>query len=307
MALNDAPSLADPLRYTPYGGRKKPFAIGLEPLDPKTWIEPDADLEHYLSEKDRLFESRKDDVFRARADTIDAQREALGFLTDHLTAEHSNVYRRTETGSIRILQTDRVVDPMDPVRPPLETAARLVQDDLVLMRRENEAYVLAAAAVCFPSSWSLAEKFGLPLDAIHEPVPGYAGVMAERMRRIFDRLSSDQIVWRTNWSIYDTAALPAFRNSEQFSGLWQDRNFDKAFIRVERQTLRRLPESGDLLFTIRIYLDPMERLQCHPERARLAAGLRTQLLALDADQLSYKALTVHRDSLAKYLEELASR
>ena len=65
--------------------------------------------------------------------------------------------------------------------------------------------------VCFPSSWSLEEKFGLSLDAIHEPVPGYAGKMARRMNLIFDRLPEDQIVWRTNWSIYGNDTLPSFR------------------------------------------------------------------------------------------------
>ena len=36
-----------------------------------------------------------------------------------------------------------------------------------------------------------------------------------------------------------------------------------AFIRVERQTLRKLPQSGDILFTIQIYLDPLGMIACH--------------------------------------------
>ena len=35
----------------------------------------------------------------------------------------------------------------------------------------------------------------------------------------------------------------------------------RAFIRVERQTLRKLPVTGDILFTIRIHLDPMAALR----------------------------------------------
>mgnify|MGYP000846223527 CR=1 FL=1 len=32
---------------------------------------------------------------------------------------------------------------------------------------------LAAGSLCFPSSWSLVEKFGKPLQDIHAPVPGF--------------------------------------------------------------------------------------------------------------------------------------
>jgi hypothetical protein len=46
------------------------------------------------------------------------------------------------------------------------------------------------------------------------------------------------------------------------------------YLRLERQTLRKLPESGDILFTIRIYIDPLSALETHPEGASLAAGHR---------------------------------
>ena len=45
-----------------------------------------------------------------------------------------------------------------------------------------------------------------------------------------------------------------------------------AFIRVERQTLRKLPSSRDILFTIRIHLDPLAVLARHPDRATLASS-----------------------------------
>ena len=70
-----------------------------------------------------------------------------------------------------------------------------------------------------------------------------------------------------------------------------------AFIRVERQTLRKLPASGDILFTIRIHLDPMKVLESHPDRAALAASFAAQLAALDKAQLDYKGLTADRDRL----------
>ena len=77
------------------------------------------------------------------------------------------------------------------------------------------------------------------------------------------------------------------------------------FVRVERQTLRRLPQSGDILFTIRVHHDPLSALTKHPDGTRLASGLRDQLLALDVDQLAYKGLNRQRDSIAAKLADLA--
>ncbi|TIU52784.1 MAG: DUF3445 domain-containing protein, partial [Mesorhizobium sp.] len=56
---------------------------------------------------------------------------------------------------------------------PLVQASLLVQEDLILMRRDESGWRLAAGSLCFPSSWSLLEKFGKPLQQIHAPVPGF--------------------------------------------------------------------------------------------------------------------------------------
>ena len=83
---------------------------------------------------------------------------------------------------------------------PLITAARLVQEDLCLLRAGAEGYALAAAVVCFPSRWSLAEKAGKPLRAIHGPVPDYEAELTRPVDRFFDMLKPERPVWRANWS-----------------------------------------------------------------------------------------------------------
>ena len=74
---------------------------------------------------------------------------------------------------------------------------------------------------------------------------------------------------------------------------------------VERQTLRKLPVSRDILFTIRIHLDPLKVLAGHPDRATLAASFAAQLEALDEPQLDYKGLTSDRDRLVAFLADMA--
>ena len=295
------------LAHAPYADGHKPFSIGLAPLDLADWIEPDERLLPDLAEKDRLFAGRRDIVFAAEPDTRDAQREVLDLLLAHLTTHFPETCRIEPDGTVAIAG-DRRVDPAADADAPLLTAARLVQEDLVLMRRGPDGWRLAAAALCFPSAWSLTEKFGASLDGLHGNVPGYAGAMGTRMARIFDSLRLEHPVWRLNWSIYPDDRLHHPESKEQprawFGGA--DDFAAAAFVRVERQTLRRLPVSGDILFTIRIHVDPMLDFRRHPDGARMASGLRDRLLSLDPAQLAYKGLAAHRDRLAEALARIAA-
>lgn len=303
------------LARTPYDGSATPFTIGLKPLDLSDWIEIDRHYAEHLGEKDRLIAESPEAVFAAEAGTGDAQREVLELVVDHLIRCSPHIFPgRAERDVLDSRLARFQAHGSD--EPQLQVAARVVQEDLVLMRRGEAGWRLAAASLCFPSSWSLAEKFGRPLADIHEPVPAFGRDTrnAALIERIFDKLHVDRPVERLNWSIQEDARLHHPRSKSQRDAraerkggsLLGARPADAAFIRVERQTLRKLPRSGDILFTIRIYLDPLERLRRHPERARLAASLADQLSALDRDQLAYKGLAEDRDALVAALDEIAA-
>lgn len=292
------------LAHTPYDGSKQPFTVGLAPLDLGDWIEPDGNLSAHLAEKQRLFALDERAVFRAEADTVAAQAEVLALLLDHLPRRFPDLYAVNDE-TVRVLPTGDCYRIEDWRHAPLRLAALLVQEDLVLMRKSDQGYRLAAAALCFPSSWSLAEKFGQSMPAIHDDVPGFNdGRMGRIVAKLFDNLGVDAPVWRLNWALYSDAALhqPRAGSLERAAG---HANNDLLFVRIERQTLRRLPKSGDILFTIRVHHDPVSALAKHPDGAQLATSLRDQLLALDADQLAYKGLTKQRDAIAAKLAELA--
>jgi len=271
-------------RHAPYAGARRPFSIGLAPIEAARWLDPDGQCAAELAEKTRLLAEHRGQVVLSSPDTVAAEREVLDLVAGFLGA---------------------VPAPVD--ASPIVDAALLVQDDLCLMRRHADGWRLVAACLCFPSSWSLIAKANLPMAAIHAPVPGFAGTMAERVERIFDKLPEDTIVERFNWSIYDDGELfhPAPKaRRRRFSEPGAD-IAATAFVRVERQTLRRLPVSGDILFTIRNHVDPLAAFGPHPNRATLARGLAAQLRGLDAAQLAYKNLAADRDKLATALDELA--
>src|SRR4029079_7037701 len=69
------------------------------------------------------------------------------------------------------------VDALLPLLPAIERAALLVEDDLCILVRDTDGdggFVLGAGCVCAPSHWSLRDKLGQPIAAIHERVPHYA-------------------------------------------------------------------------------------------------------------------------------------
>ncbi|WP_269932368.1 heme-dependent oxidative N-demethylase family protein [Aminobacter sp. HY435] len=298
--------------HTPYDGTSKPFAVGLKQADARDWIESDDHLEAYLTEKDRLYAALPDKVFVAEPETRAAQQEVLDLLVAHLVERYPEIYR-LEGGRCIIADTGRVVDVADPGNYPLIAASRLVQEDLILMRRGENGWRLAAGSLCFPSSWKLTEKFGLPIHDIHGPVPGFGpGTrMAELIARMFDKLAV--LVERFNWSVQANGELyhPLSDRQRLARSAAADSNFPgadvagHAFIRVERQTLRKLPVSGDVLFTIRIYLDPLTVLARHEDRVRLAASFAEQLTSLERDQLDYKGLAADRGRLVAFLDGIA--
>lgn len=282
--------------HTPYDGSSKLFSIGLRPLDLSRWIEADGHIGAHLAEKRRLYAEIPQEVFVEEPDTRAAQQEVLDLVEAHLGARSSAA----------------LTPPLD---APLVAASLLVQEDLILMRRGEDGWRLAAGSLCFPSSWVLTEKFGKPLHHIHGPVPGFGPGSRpdELIARMFDGLQG-QAMERFNWSVQAGDALhhpltdvqrndrAASRPSKFADAAEIDAS---AFIRVERQTLRKLPVSRDILFTIRIHLDPLAVLARHPDRARLAASFAAQLMALDAAQLDYKGLAADRDRLAAYLGRMA--
>jgi hypothetical protein len=134
-----------------------------------------------------------------------------------------------------------------------------VQEDLVLMEKPSgmDQHVLTAAALCFPASWSLAEKFLRPLTGIHAPVDVYDEDLARRVQRLFDGIRPGRPIWRANALVYADPALfqprtEADRRPSPPEG--------PRWLRVERQCLARLPETGAVAFTIHTYVVPFESL-----------------------------------------------
>lgn len=295
-------------RPLPEDGTAKLFQIGTRPLDPEDWLAPDGALAMQLAEKARLRLSHPAEIFAALGGSRPAQLELLSLLADYLPRRFSDIWRRNGD-HITILPLGETV-PLTSAEAPLAIAAQLVQDDLLLLERGDEkTWRLTAASLNFPSSWSLAEKMGQGLDAIHHPVPGFGpGTRpAQIMARMFDAMRPETPMIRWNWSLYGDDRL----FHPDVSGADQPRfglgpRAENVQLRVERQVLRKLPETGAIAFAIRISLHALDDLAAHPEAAEIAGHLHTEVTALTPEQLDYKGLTRERDRILARLDEMIS-
>lgn len=232
---------------------------GIQPLDMGDWLVVDEAFAAQMALRDQLLADRRAEVFGA-CDPARA-RELLDLVLAHLGPGY-----RVSRGSV--IRPDGVEVGLESDHP-LVVAARLVQEDLCLLEQPEGAreHVLSGAVLCFPASWTLAEKLGRPLTTIHDPVPDYSEGMAARVQRLFDALHPDRPLWRANALLYED---PTLHQPRRHGDARARPTGPPPYLRSERQSLLRLPLSRAVVFSIHTWVVAWENLS--PEqRAGLAA------------------------------------
>jgi hypothetical protein len=315
-AADNSAMLGKYMRY-PFADGNYSLALGLVPMADETWLDID---EHYVAEMREKARRLRDEyamVFCAMTGSERGQAEVLEMLLDHLAAYYPNYFRIEHEGAVRDGELDpgtRIENLIngekwrvgDFAAAPLDLAARLVQEDLCLMSPDGKgAFMLSAGSVCFPLRWELTEKFGLSMAGIHQAVPGYPEKLSAPSDRYMSGLKEYKPSWRSNWSIVDAPDL--YLKQRRFkqghdSGINAENAGRKLWIRSERQTLRKLPRSGDVLFTIRTYIRPLSVLESLPSVAR---GLAEALEKVPHAMRGYKNQLPIRDALLAYLARIS--
>ncbi|MDJ0827678.1 MAG: DUF3445 domain-containing protein [Rhodobacter sp.] len=235
------PILQTGLRDAPWDTAQTRRLPGTGPVKGDDWLRFDEAFAAQMALRDRLIAERGAEVHAllpgAEAAAAECLALVLGILGDRPGFEVAEDAAR---------RPDGVTVALDRARP-LITLGRLIQDDICLLQKRGQEHVLTAAMLCFPASWTLAEKLGRPLTAIHDPIPAYDADIARRVQRLFDGIQIGRPIWRANCLLYDDASLfqPRSVNARR------DRpGADAPFVRTERQCLFRLPETGAVVFSI---------------------------------------------------------
>jgi heme-dependent oxidative N-demethylase alpha subunit-like protein len=255
------------------------WRMGLRALSHELWLQPDDARVADLAEKAELIENRPGEMLAWLAGAESASTEVLDLVTADVVG--------------RGLPMASLGD------HPIDRAGRSVQEDLCVMERRGDRWILTAGSVCFPTRWALADKIGASLSTIHSPVPGYADQLGSRVDRFFDRMQPSSLAWRLNWSIVDNPCrrLDVSDRSEPRD---QPIDVDRLFFRLERQTLRRLSRNAAIVFGIRVHVWPLSEVG----EVLRHDGLASSLDSMPIDVAGYKRLGDLRPFLLDWIRDL---
>jgi alpha-1,2-mannosyltransferase len=275
------------------------------------WIELDNHYPRFHADKARRIKERGHKCCRTALEAMDGAVELLEELCSYLPARYPCLFKKTDVGidnlytgeSFNIVQRPLPEDPM-------MVSARLIQDDLALMfEKEDGQYYLLAGAILLAGFWRLEDKFGMPLSEIHASgdVPQFQEKLEKGMMNFFRRLRPEEPVLRNNYflQVDDGLAWSQSIGSEDAPEVsWNTAEKNKAiehhYFRSERQSLRRLPRSGAVVFTIRTYFEPIQEIAKEPYvPGRLASAVRSW-----GDDVSrYKGRERYEEVLLQYLDQ----
>lgn len=244
MARDMVDILQTDIPYNPLAENPLP---GVKPADPDAWLHQDDAFAAQMKRRGALLDECPGDVLAMDEMALAPAQELLDLVLQQAYPESSDRVARSD-GQIVQIDRDR----------PMETLCHLVQEDLCILQKQRDEHILTAAILCFPAGWRLQEKFMRPLTGIHEPVAPYDANIARRVQRLFDGIQPGRPLWRFNALWYQDAELFQPRSQNRPREI-RDRARAK-YMRSERQTLLRLPQTRAVVFAIHTYVLDASRL-----------------------------------------------
>jgi dimethylamine monooxygenase subunit A len=241
-----------------------------------------------------------------------AQWDALELIMESFARDYPEYFTLTKNGSVwtwknrplDITQTFTFGDASTLPYEPFEYITRQAQGDFTLQDQRDNNLFVDGGMVTTQADWSLEFDVGMAFHEWHAPVPlaHQIGVF-DRALKFLLRLQQGQPVRRLNWTM---TVNPRLDTSPENYPLWgpdrltvtPENVAEKVNLRVELQTLFRLPRSNAILFGIRCYLASIEELSRVVKwRKRLHRVLRD----LPPEIETYKGLTRYRQMAVDHL------
>lgn len=307
----------------PYRAFKSNYKVnmGIRNMPWDSWIELDNQWPKYHQDKLNRIATKGKELYETSDEAIDAAYELLEEFRNWLPFRYPSLFKQTkegiynlETGEDHIFMRKGGKEKFSRSlgEDPILIASKLTQDDLAIMlESESGEYYLKSGAIMLAGFWRFRDKFNLPLSAIHTSgdVPKYQTNLRPGMEKFFIRLTPDKPVVRNNYFIQTDDQLPwssSIGDELNEKVGWYTAKaattIEQIYFRSERQSLRRLPRSGGVVFTIRTYFIPMVEICEEPwVPRRLLNGMKSW----EEDVADYKGLYQYKDVCYDYLERKA--
>ncbi|EGW30845.1 uncharacterized protein SPAPADRAFT_62712, partial [Spathaspora passalidarum NRRL Y-27907] len=291
-------------------------------LDINHWLDMDKYYIHYIKEKERIYKKFGGDNFASLPEGMDACIELMECVADQMTKRYPLLFTmlqddETDWTKGKIIRNEITKETLDMTKPlkehPLVYISKLAKEDFYLVKKNpnDGLHYLVAIGVPFPGgSFSVAAKLGKHIDQIHEEVPYYKEKLRASMERWFNRMKPNEPVERASWYITwddklrvnNVYQLPQFRpNLEADLKSVEPKQYH---VRVERQTLRRLPKTQAIIFTNHPTFYSIEEMKDEP---MIPSLIKKIIYEAPEAILKYKNFEIFRDHIANYLDSLIQR
>lgn len=152
---------------------------------------------------------------------------------------------------------------------PLHVLLYNVPEDFAIMIRDPTTgiYSFRGGMIMSALGWNLGSKIGLKLHEIHAPIPEYKEKMQFSMDRYFAKKPTEKAIQRGSWGfeIDQPLYMPPGDPHEQLREIQNpEHTIDRCHLRVDWQTLRRLPLSGAVVFNFKGLFTPVMEFRDEP-------------------------------------------
>ncbi|KAI0004442.1 hypothetical protein F4779DRAFT_599858 [Xylariaceae sp. FL0662B] len=242
--------------------------MSLTKLETDWWIELESTYKARIAQRQELYAKHGGNVLGWLPGSELACKELMEMVLQFICARYPQYFVLSEDKSRlenKILGTVSVIKEKHPLLILLDN----VPEDFGIMLRDSETgyYYLRAGMICSSLGWNVGTKIGLKLHEIHEPIPDYKEKMQFSMDRYFSKMPASKPIQRGSWGLEVDQPLymppgdphEAYRES-------QDPNLasSRMHLRVDWQTLRRLPLSGAVVFNFKALFTPIEEFRDEP-------------------------------------------
>jgi hypothetical protein len=256
------------------------FSMKMAKGDASVFFQPSSAGEEILVERKRWLSTTADDYAGVRANG------------EHLVKSAWTLAEQWSLGN-----TSTRLREIGPDANVIQLGCQWEPDFLLLAPDDHGRLILQAGCVCFPSGWSLNEKLGQPLEAIHDVVPGLNPMIGSRIQTFLERLKPGTGWRRSNWGISSSPERNQ-HSGRRINRLNSDTPPESTWVRIEHQMLTRLPDCDGILFGIR--LENVDMLEFQRDTV-LRTGLHRALKTMPDAMARYKNLQLVRPALMSFL------
>ena len=189
---------------------------------------------------------------------------------------------------------------------PMEYITRQTQGDFTLQDQRDDTLWVEAGMVTTQADWSLDFDIGMNFHQWHAPVPvAHELGVFDRALKFLLNLQHGAPVRRFNWtmtvdSLLDTSPENYPKWGPSKTTMTPDTVGHRQHLRVELQTLFRLPRSNAIVFPIRCYLIRLEELVMQPKWAR---RFHRVLRDIPDELATYKGFIRNKPLIVEYLSK----